>query len=72
MAEERRDAGRSPQRNVVYGMHAVAAVLARAPERVLELWLKEPRDDQRAQAIKEQAQACGVRVQVVAPDVLDK
>ena len=37
VADERRAAGRSPQRNIVYGMHAVAAVLARSPERVLEL-----------------------------------
>lgn len=72
MADERREAGRSPQRNIVYGMHAVAAVLAHCPERVLELWLKEPRDDKRAHAIKEQAQVCGVRVQVVAAEVLEK
>jgi len=59
-------------RNFVYGLHAVSAVLSRSPERVLELWLKEPRADHRAQAIKEAAHSCGVRVQVVAPEVLEK
>jgi 23S rRNA (guanosine2251-2'-O)-methyltransferase len=62
------DAGK----NFVYGLRAVAAVLSRSPERVLELWLKEPRTDRRAQAVKEAAQTGGVRVQVVAPEVLAK
>ncbi len=72
MAESGRDAGRGAQRHVVYGMHAVAAALSRAPERVLELWLKEPRADSRAQQIKEQAEAAGVSVQIVAPAALEK
>jgi len=59
-------------RHYVYGLHAVAAVLSNSPERVLELWLKEPRADQRAQAVKDAAQAAGVRAQIVAPDVLSK
>ena len=72
MAEGRRDTDRRANRNFVYGLHAVSAVLQRAPERVLEMWLKEPRADNRAQQIKQQAQACGVRVQIVADEVLDK
>ena len=62
------DAGR----NFVYGLHAVSAVLAKSPERVLELWLKEPRADQRTQTLKDAAQTAGVRVQIVAPEVLAK
>ena len=32
------------KRNYVYGLHAVNAALERAPERVLELWIAQPRD----------------------------
>ena len=36
------------KRNLVYGLHAVEAVIERAPERLLELWMAEPRQDARA------------------------
>src|SRR5579863_6671162 len=51
------------KRNFVYGLHAVNAVLERAPERLLELWMAQPRDDARARDLRDRAQALGVRVQ---------
>ncbi|MEP6547640.1 MAG: 23S rRNA (guanosine(2251)-2'-O)-methyltransferase RlmB [Gammaproteobacteria bacterium] len=60
------------KRNFVYGLHAINALLIRAPERVLELWLAQPRDDARARALREHAQTAGVRVQSVAGEVLSK
>jgi 23S rRNA (guanosine2251-2'-O)-methyltransferase len=60
------------KRNFVYGLHAVNAVLQRAPERVLELWVAQPRDDARARTLRERADSAGVRVQSVAGEVLAK
>jgi 23S rRNA (guanosine2251-2'-O)-methyltransferase len=60
------------KRNFVYGLHAVNAVLERAPERLLELWMAQPRDDARARTLRDRAQNAGVRVQSVANEVLAK
>ncbi len=60
------------KRQFVYGLHAVAAVVARAPERVLELWLAEARADQRMRRLDAAARAVGVRVQTAAPGALAK
>ena len=60
------------RRNFVYGMHAVRALIDRAPERVLELWLAEPRDDARARDLKQAAVSVGLRVQMVGADGLSK
>jgi 23S rRNA (guanosine2251-2'-O)-methyltransferase len=60
------------KRNFVYGLHAVGAVLERAPERVLELWMAQPRDDARARELKDRAAALGVQVQSVPGEVLAK
>src|SRR5882672_4178273 len=60
------------KRNFVYGLHAVNAVLERAPERLLELWMAQPRDDARARALRDRAQHAGVRVQSVGGEVLAK
>ena len=62
MAEQRRQ--------YVYGLHAVTAVLERAPERCLEIWIAAARDDQRMRDIKEHARVAGTRVQSVTPDRL--
>ena len=64
MAEHRRD--------LVYGLHAVRAVIDRAPERLLELWMAEPRHDARARDLKERAQAAGLKVQLVGNESLAK
>jgi 23S rRNA (guanosine2251-2'-O)-methyltransferase len=60
------------KRNFVYGLHAVNAVIERAPERLLELWLAEPRDDARARHVRELARAAGLKVQDAGADVLAK
>lgn len=60
------------KRNLVYGLHAVNAVLERSPERVLELWIAQPRHVARLDELTERAQAAGVRVQSVGGEVLAK
>jgi 23S rRNA (guanosine2251-2'-O)-methyltransferase len=60
------------KRNLVYGLHAIGAVIDRAPERLLELWVSQPRDDARTRNLIERAQAVGVRVQAVGSDALHK
>jgi len=60
------------KRQFVYGFHATEAVLTRAPERVLELWLTAARDDQRIRRLAEAAQAAGLAVQTAAPAALAK
>jgi 23S rRNA (guanosine2251-2'-O)-methyltransferase len=60
------------KRNFVYGLHAVNAALERAPERVLELWLVQTRDDARARDLKNRAEQVGVHVHSVSGDALAK
>ena len=48
------------KRNFVYGLHAVNSVLERAPERLLELWVAQPRDDARTRELRQRAQNAGV------------
>jgi 23S rRNA (guanosine2251-2'-O)-methyltransferase len=60
------------KRNFVYGSHAINAVLERAPERLLELWVAQPRDDARTRVLRERAQTAGVRVQSVSGEALAK
>jgi 23S rRNA (guanosine2251-2'-O)-methyltransferase len=60
------------KRNFVYGLHAVNAALTRAPERLLELWLAQPRDDARVRELKERADQVGVHVHVVGAEALAK
>lgn len=60
------------KRNFVYGLHAVNAVLERAPERLLELWIAQPRDDARSRQLRDRAQTLGVRVQASSGEALAK
>jgi 23S rRNA (guanosine2251-2'-O)-methyltransferase len=60
------------KRNVVYGLHAISAVLERAPERLLELWIAAPRDDERMRQLRGRAEALGVRIQTTGQDTLAK
>ncbi len=60
------------KRNFVYGLHAINAVLERAPERVLELWLAQPRDDVRSRDLRERAESAGLRVQSMGAEALAK
>lgn len=56
----------------VYGMHAVAALLARTPERVAALRVQEGRADQRMQALLDTAGGAGIAVERVARARLDE
>jgi 23S rRNA (guanosine2251-2'-O)-methyltransferase len=61
------------KRNYVYGLHAVNAALERAPERVLELWIAQPREAQgRVRQLQERAHTAGVHIHAVPPDGLIK
>jgi 23S rRNA (guanosine2251-2'-O)-methyltransferase len=60
------------KRDLVYGLHAVRAVIDRAPERVLELWMAEPRQDARARDLKERVHGAGLKVQMVGNESLAK
>jgi 23S rRNA (guanosine2251-2'-O)-methyltransferase len=46
-------------KQVVYGLHAVRAILARHPERVLQVRIAEGRDDPRTRALEELAREKG-------------
>jgi 23S rRNA (guanosine2251-2'-O)-methyltransferase len=59
-------------RNLLYGLHAVNAVLLRAPERLLEIWLAQPRDDARTRELKRNAEIAGVHVHAATADALMK
>ncbi|HUY82984.1 MAG TPA: 23S rRNA (guanosine(2251)-2'-O)-methyltransferase RlmB [Steroidobacteraceae bacterium] len=59
-----------PGRQYLHGLHAVAALLERAPERVLEIWIAAARDDQRIRELRRRAEAAGLRVQSAAPGTL--
>jgi 23S rRNA (guanosine2251-2'-O)-methyltransferase len=60
------------RRHFVYGLHAIAAIIERAPERLLELWLTEGRDHQRIRNLRQNAEAVGLRVQAASADSLAK
>jgi 23S rRNA (guanosine2251-2'-O)-methyltransferase len=60
------------RRHFVYGLHAIGAILDRSPERLLELWMAQARDDARARALMERALAAGIRVQPVGGESLAK
>jgi 23S rRNA (guanosine2251-2'-O)-methyltransferase len=60
------------KRHFVYGLHAIGAVIERAPERLLELWMVADRDDARVRALTQRAKAVGMRVQSVSGDSLSK
>ena len=50
----------------------LSAALERAPDRVLELWIAQPRDDGRTRDLKDRAQTAGVHVHAVSTDALMK
>ena len=60
------------KRHFVYGLHAVSAALERTPERVLELWVAQLRDDARARELRERAQRAGVHVHAGSAQALSK
>jgi 23S rRNA (guanosine2251-2'-O)-methyltransferase len=66
------DAAGVADRHFVYGLHAIGAVIERAPERLLELWISQLRDDTRVRDLKDRALAAGVRIQSASGDSLAK
>lgn len=58
----RRRPGGGEQAALVFGLHAVEAVLARRAEAVLELYLAADRSDARGAAIRRLAEAAGITV----------
>jgi 23S rRNA (guanosine2251-2'-O)-methyltransferase len=61
------------KRNYVYGLHAVNAVLERAPDRVLEVWIAQPRAaEARVHDLKERAQRAGVHIHAASAEALLK
>lgn len=59
-------------REYVYGLHAVQAMLERSPKRVRQLKVQRGRLDARMQTLLEQAGAESVDVERVMPDELDR
>jgi 23S rRNA (guanosine2251-2'-O)-methyltransferase len=60
------------KRHLVYGLHAVIAALERAPERLLELWVAQSRDDARVRDLKARAEKAGVHVHAATAEALTK
>lgn len=56
---------------LVWGLHSVREALARAPERVLEMWILSGRTDERMEAIVALAREQGIACQEVRRDTLD-
>lgn len=60
------------KREIIYGLHAVQAVLKSAPQRVIEIYLLQGRNDQRLQKIINAAQVNGIHCQPVNRNKLDE
>lgn len=48
---------------IIYGIHAVKALLEREPQRFLEVFIQKDHHDRRLQALVSQVEACGLAVQ---------
>ena len=59
-------------RQLIYGRHAVAALLERDPAGIQELWLQEGRDDALGGRARELAARHGISLQAVARATLDR
>ncbi|MEW6981143.1 23S rRNA (guanosine(2251)-2'-O)-methyltransferase RlmB [Colwelliaceae bacterium 6471] len=60
------------QDELVFGIHAVNALLKIAPERFIELWLLKGRDDDRLMPIVNLSRKYGISTQLVHRKVLDE
>lgn len=60
------------QNELLYGIHALEAVVGREPERLIELFVLKGRDDQRLTNIINQARRFGIAVQFCHRKVLDE
>ena len=59
------------QEELVFGIHAVKALIESAPERFIELWLLKGREDDRLMPIINLAQKYGIPAQMANRKVLD-
>lgn len=59
------------KQDIIFGIHAIEALLKHSPERIIELWLLQGREDERLTLLIHQAKAFGVGVQVSSRKVLD-
>lgn len=57
--------------NIVYGLHAVQALIDGSPQRIQTLWLLKGRNDQRLQSIRSIAEKHRISIQLVAREKLD-
>ena len=55
----------------VFGLHSVSAILERHPERILEIYLMEGRQDQRISKVQSLADQQDITYRMVAKKVLD-
>ncbi|SEK96563.1 23S rRNA Gm-2251 2'-O-methyltransferase [Colwellia chukchiensis] len=60
------------QEELVFGIHAIQALIERAPERFIELWLLKGRADERLLPIINLARKYGISVQMANRKVLDE
>lgn len=65
-------AGADGKRHLVYGLHAIEAVLEEAPDRLLEFWAVDAREHTRARELRDRAAIMGLRVQLASPESLNK
>lgn len=56
---------------VVGGWHAVLALLERAPERVLDIWVDRARKGERREQLLKAAKSAGIKVQEATSETLD-
>ncbi|MEL4429881.1 23S rRNA (guanosine(2251)-2'-O)-methyltransferase RlmB [Shewanella mangrovisoli] len=59
------------KQDIIFGIHAVEALLKHSPERIIELWLLQGREDERLTPLIRQAKAFGTSIQVTSRKVLD-
>ena len=59
------------KQDIIFGIHAVEALLSNSPERTIELWVLQGRDDERLLSLIKQATEFGVSVQHSGRKVLD-
>ncbi|MGL4713932.1 MAG: 23S rRNA (guanosine(2251)-2'-O)-methyltransferase RlmB [Shewanella sp.] len=59
------------KQDIIFGIHAVEALLKHSSERIIELWLLQGRDDERLAALAEQAKSFGTTIQMASRKVLD-
>jgi 23S rRNA (guanosine2251-2'-O)-methyltransferase len=59
------------KQDIIFGIHAVEALLKNTPERIIDLWLMQGRDDERLMQLAKQARAFGTSIQSTSRKALD-